>query len=87
MGKTLIVSANYVYYKLNKPKGYVTTVSDDKDRKTVMSLMRGVHLRVYPVGRLDYDTEGLLILTNDGDITNILTKPNSKVEKTYSVHI
>lgn len=81
------VSNKLVYYKLNKPKGYVTTVSDDKDRKTVMDLMRGVHHRVYPVGRLDYDTEGLLILTNDGDITNILTKPNSEVPKTYIVHI
>ena len=81
------VNANYVYYKLNKPKGYVTTVSDEKERKTVMDLMRGVHTRVYPVGRLDYDTEGLLILTNDGDITNTLTKPNSEVKKTYVVHI
>ena len=50
-----------VYYKLHKPKGYVTTVSDEKERKTVMDLMRGVHYRVYPVGRLDYETEGLLI--------------------------
>ena len=81
------VNSNYVYYKLNKPKGYVTTVSDEKERKTVMDLMRGVHTRVYPVGRLDYDTEGLLILTNDGDITNTLTKPNSEVKKTYMVHI
>lgn len=81
------VGSNYVYYKLNKPKGYVTTVSDEKERKTVMDLMRGVHTRVYPVGRLDYDTEGLLILTNDGDITNTLTKPNSEVKKTYVVHI
>jgi len=81
------VSTKLVYYKLNKPKGYVTTVSDDKDRKTVMDLMRGVHHRVYPVGRLDYDTEGLLLLTNDGDITNILTRPSSDVQKTYIVHI
>jgi len=81
------VAAKSVYYKLNKPKGYVTTVSDEKERKTVMDLMRGVHARVYPVGRLDYDTEGLLILTNDGEITNILTKPNSDVKKTYLVHI
>ena len=85
--RAIKVSSNYVYYKLNKPKGYVTTVTDDKERKTVMDLMRGVHTRVYPVGRLDYDTEGLLILTNDGDITNILTKPNSEVEKTYTVHV
>lgn len=80
-------SKKYVYYKLNKPKGYVTTVSDDKERKTVMELLRGVHTRVYPIGRLDYDTEGLLLLTNDGDITNIITKPNSDIKKTYLVHI
>lgn len=81
------VVSKFVYYKLNKPKGYVTTVSDDKERKTVMDLMRGVHVRVYPVGRLDYDTEGLLLLTNDGDLTNIITKPNSEIKKTYVVHI
>lgn len=85
--KPIKVSSNFVYYKLHKPKGYVTTVDDDKERKTVMDLLRGVHHRVYPVGRLDYDTEGLLLFTNDGDITNILTKPNSEVEKTYTVHI
>lgn len=85
--KPVKVATKYVYYKLHKPKGYVTTVSDEKDRKTVMDLMRGVHYRVYPVGRLDYDTEGLLILTNDGDVTNILTKPNSEIKKTYMVHI
>ncbi len=77
----------FVYFKLNKPKGYVTTLKDEKDRKTVMELLRGVHTRVFPVGRLDYDTEGLLLFTNDGDLTNILTKPNSQIEKTYVVHI
>lgn len=85
--KPIKVSNNYVYYKLNKPKGYVTTVSDDKERKTVMDLLRGVHARVYPVGRLDYDTEGLLLFTNDGEVTNILTKPNCGIEKTYVVHV
>lgn len=85
--KPVKTTSNFVYYKLHKPKGYVTTVSDDKERKTVMDLLRGVHTRVYPVGRLDYDTEGLLLFTNDGDITNILTKPNSEIEKTYTVHI
>ena len=85
--KSVKAATKYVYYKLHKPKGYVTTVSDEKDRKTVMDLMRGVHYRVYPVGRLDYDTEGLLIFTNDGEVTNILTKPNSEVKKTYVVHI
>lgn len=85
--KPIKATNKFVYYKLNKPKGFVTTVSDEKNRKTVMDLLRGVHTRVYPVGRLDYDTEGLLLLTNDGDITNILTKPNSEIEKTYQVHI
>lgn len=86
-GARIIKPANkFVYYKLNKPKGYITTSADDKERKTVLELMRGVHERVFPVGRLDYDSEGLLLLTNDGDVTNILTKPNSEIEKTYLVH-
>lgn len=86
-GKPLRVSNSFVYYKLNKPKGYVSTAADDKGRKTVIELMRGVKARIFPVGRLDYDSEGLLLLTNDGDLSNILTKPNSKVEKTYMVTI
>lgn len=85
--RSIKASSNYVYYKLNKPKGYVTTVDDDKDRKTVMDLLRAVHTRVYPVGRLDYDTEGLLLFTNDGELTNILTKPSSEVKKVYIAHI
>jgi len=80
-------SVRRVYYKLHKPKGYVTTASDDKGRKTVVELMRKVQERVYPIGRLDYDTEGLLILTNDGDITNILTHPKNEVKKTYIASI
>ena len=72
-----------VYYKLHKPKGYVTTASDEKGRKTVVELMRKVQERVYPIGRLDYDTEGLLILTNDGDITNILTHPKKHCYTLY----
>ena len=76
-----------VYLILNKPKGYVTTASDEKGRKTVVELMRKVQERVYPIGRLDYDTEGLLILTNDGDITNILTHPKNAVKKTYIASI
>ena len=76
-------TARRVYYKLHKPKGYVTTASDEKGRKTVVELMRKVQERVYPIGRLDYDTEGLLILTNDGEITNILTHPKNAVKKTY----
>lgn len=85
--KTVKIVSNLVYYKLNKPKGYITSTSDDKDRKTVINLMRGIHYRVFPIGRLDYDTEGLLLLTNDGEIANILTKPNSEVKKTYVLHI
>lgn len=76
-----------VYYKLHKPKGYVTTASDEKGRKTVVELMRKVQERIYPIGRLDYDTEGLLILTNDGEITNILTHPKNAVKKTYIASI
>ena len=86
-GKTIKLVASLVYYKLNKPKGYITSSADDKDRKTVLNLMRGVHYRVFPGGRLDYDTEGLLLMTNDGDVANILTKPNSEVKKTYVLHI
>lgn len=80
-------SVKRVYYKLHKPKGYVTTASDEKGRKTVVELMRKVQERIYPIGRLDYDTEGLLILTNDGDITNILTHPKNSVKKTYVASI
>ncbi len=80
-------SVKRVYYKLHKPKGYVTTANDEKGRKTVVELMRKVQERVYPIGRLDYDTEGLLILTNDGDITNILTHPKNMVKKTYVASI
>ena len=82
-GKPIHATENFLYFKLHKPKGYVSTVDDEKGRKTVMELMRGVHTRVFPVGRLDYDTEGLLLMTNDGDISNILTRPSSEVEKVY----
>ncbi len=86
-GRRVRPVATNVYFKLHKPKGYVTTASDDKDRKTVLSLMRNVQYRIYPIGRLDYDTEGLLLLTNDGDLTNILTHPKNSVAKTYVAHI
>ncbi len=71
------------YILLNKPKGYVTTVSDEFDRPTVMELVRDVHARIYPVGRLDYDTAGLLIMTNDGEFANVLTHPSHSVNKGY----
>ena len=64
----------HVYLLLNKPKGYVTTMNDPEKRPTVMDLVRGVKGRVYPVGRLDYASEGLLIMTNDGELANLLMK-------------
>ncbi len=77
----------YSYYMMNKPKGYVCTVKDDKGRKTVMDLLPPGVDRVFPVGRLDYDSEGLLILTNDGDFCNRLIHPSSEIPKTYLVRI
>lgn len=77
----------HVYLLLNKPKGYVTTVSDPENRPTVMDLIRGVKGRVYPVGRLDYASEGLLLLTNDGELANRLMKAASHVPKTYVVKV
>lgn len=71
------------YIMLNKPKGYVTTVNDEFDRPTVMDLVEDVHARIYPVGRLDYDTSGLLLMTNDGEFANILTHPSHVVDKSY----
>ena len=84
-GKVVSVVKKYDYYIMNKPKGYVCTVKDDKGRKTVMDLMPQGAKRLFPVGRLDYDTEGLLILTNDGDLTFKLTHPKNEVPKTYLV--
>lgn len=75
------------YIMLNKPKGCVTTVKDDLGRKTVMDFVSNIRARLYPVGRLDYDTEGLLILTNDGDLSNRLTHPRNEINKTYVCRI
>ena len=75
------------YYILNKPKGYICSVSDDKGRKTVLDLMPSNIGRIYPVGRLDYDSEGLLILTTDGELAQHLTHPSNSVPKTYLVKI
>ncbi len=86
-GKILSHKVKYEYYLLNKPKGYVCTVSDDKGRKTVMDLLPAGAGRVFPVGRLDYDTEGMLLLTNDGDLAYRLTAPQSEIPKTYLVRI
>jgi len=86
-GKLLRGEQRHVYLMLNKPKGYVTTVKDPENRPTVMDLMRGVKGRVYPVGRLDYASEGLLLLTNDGELANRLMKAASHVAKTYLVKV
>ncbi|MGB9072160.1 MAG: pseudouridine synthase [Terriglobales bacterium] len=86
-GKLLHGRERYSYIVLNKPKGYVTTVSDPEHRPTVMDLIRGVKGRVYPVGRLDWASEGLLLLTNDGDLANALMKASSNVPKTYVVKV
>ena len=86
-GKPVSHKAVHSYYMMNKPKGYVCTVKDDKDRKTVMDLLPEGAGRVYPVGRLDYDTEGLLILTDDGDLAFRLTHPKNEIPKTYLVRI
>ena len=73
----------YVYLMMNKPRGYLTTASDDRGRKTVMELLDGVNTRVYPVGRLDKESEGLLLFTNDGAFANLLTHPGGGVAKLY----
>lgn len=74
-----------IYLMLNKPKGYVTTSHDEKGRKTVLDLVKAVGTRVYPVGRLDMDSEGLLLLTNDGRFANLLTHPRHNIPKIYRV--
>jgi 23S rRNA pseudouridine2605 synthase len=86
-GKLLHGMQRHVYLLLNKPKGYVTTMSDPEKRPTVMDLIHGVKGRVYPVGRLDYASEGLLLLTNDGDLAHRLMKAASHVAKTYLVKV
>jgi 23S rRNA pseudouridine2605 synthase len=86
-GKLLRGSERHLYLVLNKPKGFVTTVSDPERRPTVMSLLPGVRERVYPVGRLDYASEGLLLLTNDGELAHRLMKAESHVPKMYVVKV
>lgn len=85
-GKIVTVQKNE-YYILHKPKGYISTVSDDKGRKTVLDILGSGVGRVYPVGRLDYDSEGLLILTTDGELAQHLTHPSNEVPKTYTVKV
>ncbi len=76
-----------VYIMLNKPRGYVCTAADEKGRRTVLELVKGIPQRLYPVGRLDMYSEGLLLLTNDGEITKALTHPGHDIEKEYQVRV
>ncbi len=82
-GQRVTAAQSYVYYLLNKPKGYVTTAKDQFNRPTVTDLLKEVSVRIYPIGRLDYNTTGLLLLTNDGDLTLKLTHPKHEIFKTY----
>ena len=86
-GRAIGTAERHVYLLLNKPKGYVTTVTDPEGRPTVLDLVHGVKARVYPVGRLDYLSEGLLLLTNDGQLAQKLTHASSHVPKTYLVKV
>ena len=84
---TNVKNRKMVYVMLNKPRGYVTTVSDELSRKTVMDLLPDFGCRIYPVGRLDKDSEGLLLLTNDGSFTNCMTHPSHEYAKVYRVTV
>ena len=86
-GKPIEVKERFVYYILHKPRGYLTTVEDDRGRRTVMQLLEPVKERIYPVGRLDYDSEGLLLLTNDGQLAHRLMHPRYQVRKFYLVEV
>ena len=86
-GRLARAQEQHVYFLLNKPKGYITTVADDRGRRTVLDLLPEVKERIYPVGRLDNNTEGLLLLTNDGALTNGLLHPKQQVDKTYIARV
>lgn len=84
--KLITKEENKIYIALNKPEGYVSTVKDDRGRKTLLDLVN-VKERIYPIGRLDYDTSGLIVLTNDGDIYNKIIHPRGEINKVYIAHI
>ena len=86
-GVPLIPRGESVYIMLNKPRGFITTASDDRNRKTVMDLVMDVGTRVYPIGRLDKDTEGLLLMTNDGQFANAIMHPSYNKAKTYETYV
>jgi 23S rRNA pseudouridine2605 synthase len=86
-GKLLLRPEKKVYYAFNKPRGVMTSMSDPEGRPTVNEFFGGIRQRVFPVGRLDYDSEGLLLLTNDGDFAHAILHPSKKIPKTYLVKV
>lgn len=86
-GKPVKRETRKYYILLHKPRGYVTTMADPEGRKTVADLIKDIPVRLHPIGRLDYDTEGLLLLTNDGDMTYALTHPKHEIKKTYAARV
>ncbi len=86
-GKLILPESKKYYIMLNKPIGYVSTANDEKNRKTVLDLVKDIPARLYPIGRLDMNTSGLLLLTNDGDFSNAVLHPSFETEKTYSVKL
>lgn len=86
-GKRIAVDNELVYIMLHKPRGFITTMSDERDRNCVAQLVSDVGKRVYPIGRLDRESEGLLLLTNDGELANAITHPKKHVPKTYRVTV
>ena len=86
-GKKIVKNKNHTYIMLHKPRGFITTMSDERDRKCVAELIKDVPGRVYPVGRLDRDSEGMLLCTNDGEFANAMTHPRKHVPKTYRVTV
>lgn len=86
-GKRVELPVNFIYILLNKPRGYITTLDDPNDRPIVMDLLPDKMPRIWPVGRLDWDSEGLLLLTNDGKLTHLLTHPSYEITKRYAVKV
>lgn len=86
-GGVLSLPSTFIYLKMNKPKGYASTSSDEKGRKTIFDLVEDKSVRLFNVGRLDYDTEGLILLTNDGDFANRVIHPSFEIEKEYMVTV
>lgn len=84
-GKELNFDTEKIYILLNKPRGYLSTAKDDRGRRTVLDLVSEIEERIFPVGRLDFDSEGLILLTNDGDLMNKLLHPKFKIAKTYRI--